>query len=295
MNRFLAKCFLLSLAAWQLSMARGAEEKAFRVELAENPFLPIAGLLVASDQGVLQATVLSDTVLSDAPEALEGVVAQGYETCDQGQSIRIESKKLQIPVANKSFYRVCLRPKGELAWQTFSFLGGKAPVIKYSISAVEGLPEKESSKRILKMFLPFESAKAVHVGIGKDSRCHEDMAVVDPNSIFSYDLAKLGGKSSEVFLCISATKQDGSTLSVLHYNFKYSCTSRSGECQGSGLGREADVKLALQSLSPDESQDRNEALESWMALGYADADQAKFLEKTIRPNLQESISAVTYR
>ncbi|MEI8027241.1 MAG: hypothetical protein WCI18_12915 [Pseudomonadota bacterium] len=290
MNTVLARYFLLGVAAWHLSMARGQRELPLRVELAENPFLPIAGLLVGEDQGALHATLLSDF-----SKPMEASVSESHESCEQGQLINVTSKKIQIPIAQKGFFRVCLRPKGEPLWQTFSFIGEKTSDVDFSISAIKGLPEKESTKRILNMFLPFESAKEVYVGLGHNSRCNEDLAVVDPHTLFTYDLGRLGGKSSEVFLCFSGKKQDGSLFDVLLYSFKYSCTSRSGECQGSGLGRDADVQLALQTRSPEGFEDRNEALESWLKLGYADAEQAKILEKMSPLSIQQSVSWVPQR
>lgn len=287
MNTVSARYFLLGVAAWHLSMPSGQRELPLRVELAENPFLPIAGLLVGEDQGILQATLLSDF-----SKPMEASVAQSHEPCEKGQVLNVRSKKIQIPIAQKGFFRLCLRPKGELLWQTFSFIGEKTSDIDFSLPAIKGLPEKVSTKRLLNMFLPFQSAKEVYVGLGHNSRCNDDLIVVDPHSLFTYDLGHLGGKSSEVFLCFSGKKQDGSLFEVLQYSFKYFCTSRSGECQGSELGRDADVQLALQALSPEGFEDRNEALESWMKLGYADADQAKILEKISPQIIQQSVSWV---
>ncbi len=290
MSTVLARVFLLGIAACHLSMARGQRELPLRVEVAENPFLPIAGLLVGEDQGILNATLLSGL-----SEPMDALVSQSNESCEQGQTVNITSKKIQIPIAQKGFFKLCLRPKGELSWQSFYFLGEKTFDIDFSISAIKGLPEKESTKRLLNMFLPFESAKEVYVGLGYNSRCNEDLVVVDPHSLFTYDLANLGGRSSEIFLCFSGKKQDGSSLGELRYNFKYSCTSRSGECQGSGLGRDADVQLALHAVNPGGFEDRNEALESWLKLGYADAEQAKILEKMSSLSIQQSVSWVPHR
>ena len=288
MNIVVARCCILSMAAWHLSMARGSKNLLPRVELAENPFLPIAGLLVVENQESLQVTLLSDF-----PKSMEASVS--HESCEQGQAMPIQSRKLQIPRSQKGFFKLCVRPKGELVWQTFSFIGEASADIDFSVSSIEGLPEKESSKRILNLFLPFESAKEVHVGLGRNGRCNDDMVVTDPHSLFTYDLAQLGGKSSEIYLCFSGTKKNGSPFVVLRYNFKYSCTSSSGECQGSGLGREADVQLALETLHPEGFEDRNGARESWMKLGLADAEQSKSLEKMSSLSIQESVSLMSRR
>lgn len=267
MKTFIARCSLLSLAAWQLSMARGVEPRSTRVELADNPFLPIAGLQVTENRGYLNATILSDLTKS-----FMATLALPSDLCDGGKPLKVEGRQVEFSAPSQGFYKICVRPSGNREWQTFSFLGTNVQKKSFSLDTIQGLPEKTSSARMLKMFLPFESAREVHVGIGKSARCDDDMAVVDPNVIFSYDLGSLGGKSSPVFLCFSGTKEDGSKFDVLRYSFQYSCTSKSGECQGSGLGREADVQFALQTLRPDEIGDRIEARESWRRLLISSLD-----------------------
>lgn len=274
MKRVMTRCCLLSLAAWQLSMARGVELYSTRIELADNPFLPIAGLQVVEDGSRFKATILSDL-----PKSFKVTLAEPTGACEAGESVKVQENYVDFPIPVKGFYKVCVKPTGGSGWQSFSFLGSKVQMQEFSLGSIEGLPEKKSSDRILKMHLPFEFAREVHVGIGKSPQCNEDMAVVDPNVIFSYDLGTLGGKSTPVFLCFSGTKEDGSKFDVLRYSFQYVCTSGSGECQGSGLGREADIQFALQTLRPDEFGDRKGARESWSRLGLAGLESEASLEK----------------
>ena len=244
----------------QFSMKRANQLGVQRIELAQNPFMPIAGLQILEEGQNIEARILSDI---DGP--FEYSMSNDKAKCSD-QAIKTSNSGF-INFSGKELYYVCVKPQKSNQWQTFSFVDHNLDLDRnYAVENILGLPDRDSKDRILKLLFPFKSVNTLNVGFGFDQRCKNDMAALKPNTLFQYDLAKLGAKSSEVVVCVSGTKIDGTRLPTIYYSFKYSCTSKLGDCQGSGLSRESERDLALMTLTASGRLDREEAKKSWFAM-----------------------------
>lgn len=243
----------------QYSMKNASQMSDGRVELAPSPFLPIAGLQLLSEGKYTEARILSD---SQGP--FEYAISAKASTCGD-QEVKVSDSGI-IKFRGSDLYFVCVKAKESAEWQSFAFIEhGLSHDMAFKKESILGLPESESKDRILNLLFPFQSAANLSVGIGFDQRCKNDMVVFKPNQLFKYDLAKLGGKSRSIFLCVSATQADGIKLPTINYSFKYNCTSKLGKCLGSGLSVRTERELALQTLTKSGQIDRESAKKSWLA------------------------------
>jgi hypothetical protein len=265
MNKLLNSSFLIAIVMTQFSMKNANLLGVQRIELAQNPFMPIAGLQIFEEGQNIEARILSDI---NGP--FEYSTSNDKAKCSD-QVIKISNSGFITFISGKELYFVCVKPQKSTQWQTFSFVEHKLNLDRdYAVENIIGLPEHDSKDRILKLLFPFKSLTTLNVGFGFDQRCKNDMATLKPNVLFEYDLAKLGTKSSGVIVCVSGTKADGTTLPTIYYSFKYSCTSKSGNCQGLGLSRESERELALMTLTASGRIDREEAKKSWLAVEQAE-------------------------
>jgi hypothetical protein len=264
MRKLLNGSILIAFIVTQYSMKNASLVSDGRVELAGSPFLPIAGLQVLSEGKFTEARVLSD---SQGP--FEYTTSTKASTCGS-QDVKVSDSGV-IKFKGSDLYFVCVKTKESTEWQSFAFVEhGLSHDKAFKKESILGLPESESKDRILNLLFPFQSAASLSVGIGFDQRCKNDMVVFKPNQLFRYDLAKLGGKSRPIFLCVSATQADGTKLPTINYSFKYNCTSKFGKCLGSGLSVRTERELALQTLTKSGRIDRENARKSWLALENED-------------------------